>query len=167
MSNDKQLRAGIRTVVESLLRHFKPMPFAQRSEVHKSLWDNGWRFKWSWATKTTGVCSYNKKRIYLSVHYIANRDDSRIMNTILHEIAHAMCGPGYGHSSVWVDVAKAIGCTAERCSQDVDQMFRFETLCSDCLTVTKRTAGPRSVQAISSRTCRSCGGNLFQRAIKL
>ncbi len=35
--------------------------------------------------------------------------------TILHEIAHALVGPGHGHDSVWRTQALKIGCTGSRC----------------------------------------------------
>ena len=39
-----------------------------------------------------------------------------IRDTLLHEIARAIVGPGHAHDAVWRTAARRIGCTAKRCS---------------------------------------------------
>ena len=41
--------------------------------------------------------------------------DDEVLDTILHEIAHALVGPQHGHDAVWRAKAREIGCTGERC----------------------------------------------------
>jgi hypothetical protein len=58
-----------------------------------------------------GLCSYKDKCIILSSHHLDIHPDPEILNTIRHEIAHALT-PGHGHDSVWEECAKRIGCTS-------------------------------------------------------
>jgi hypothetical protein len=57
-----------------------------------------------------GLCSYKDKCIILSAHHIDIHPSPDVTNTILHEIAHALVGPGHAHNQVWQEKAKSIGC---------------------------------------------------------
>ena len=39
-----------------------------------------------------------------------------LVDTLLHEIAHAIVGPGHAHDAVWQTAARRIDCKAKRCS---------------------------------------------------
>ncbi len=41
--------------------------------------------------------------------------EDEVLDTILHEIAHALVGPQHGHDAVWRAKAREIGCSGERC----------------------------------------------------
>lgn len=56
-----------------------------------------------------GLCSYKDKCIILNAHHIDIHSDLDIINTIKHEVAHALT-PGMGHNEVWADKAREIGC---------------------------------------------------------
>lgn len=57
-----------------------------------------------------GLCMYNDKCIILNAFHIDIHPIPEIHNTIRHEIAHAIVGPGFGHGNVWSDKAREIGC---------------------------------------------------------
>ncbi len=57
-----------------------------------------------------GLCVYKDKSIILNAHHIDMHPRAEILNTILHEVAHAIVGPGYGHSETWAEKAREIGC---------------------------------------------------------
>lgn len=75
----------------------------------------GWRFRLDNAVRRAGCCHQSTHLITISRHYIALNDELYVRNTMLHEIAHALVGPGHGHDRVWKAQAIAIGCTGDRC----------------------------------------------------
>lgn len=56
-----------------------------------------------------GMCSYKDECLILSAHHIDIHPDEEIINTIRHEIAHALT-PGHRHDEVWASKAREIGC---------------------------------------------------------
>ena len=56
-----------------------------------------------------GLCSYKDKCIILNAHHIDTHPDVEIINTIRHEVAHALC-PNEGHNAIWADKARKLGC---------------------------------------------------------
>lgn len=57
-----------------------------------------------------GLCSYSDKAIILNAHHVDLHEEKDILNTILHEVAHALVGPTHGHDTVWAEKAKEVGC---------------------------------------------------------
>ena len=56
-----------------------------------------------------GLCSYQDKSIILNAHHIDIHFDPDVINTIRHEMAHALT-PGHGHDNIWRECAQRIGC---------------------------------------------------------
>jgi hypothetical protein len=56
-----------------------------------------------------GLCSYKDKCIILNTHHVDIHPDAEVINTIRHEVAHALC-PGQQHNEIWAAKAKEIGC---------------------------------------------------------
>lgn len=63
--------------------------------------DKGWAIKLNNNKSTAGICNHSEKVIYLSRFYLNHNTEEATMNTITHEIAHALVGPGNGHNRVW------------------------------------------------------------------
>lgn len=57
-----------------------------------------------------GLCMYKDKVIVINAHHCDIHPDAEVRDTILHEVAHALC-PGQGHNDVWATKAREIGCT--------------------------------------------------------
>ena len=74
----------------------------------------GYTFSFSNSRRAAGYCKYTTKQIQLSKHLTALADEADVIDTILHEIAHALC-PQHGHDHVWQRTAIAIGCNGKRC----------------------------------------------------
>ena len=67
------------------------------------------------AKTRAGVCRFGRRQIGISAPITALHDEAEVVDTILHEIAHALVGPSHGHDAVWRAKARAIGCSGERC----------------------------------------------------
>ena len=67
------------------------------------------------AKTRAGVCRFARRQIGISAPITVLHDESEVVDTILHEIAHALVGPQHGHDSVWRAKALEIGCTGDRC----------------------------------------------------
>ena len=67
------------------------------------------------AKTRAGVCRFAKRQIGLSAPLTTLHSEDEVLDTILHEIAHALVGPQHGHDAVWRAKAREIGCSGERC----------------------------------------------------
>ena len=67
------------------------------------------------AKTRAGVCRFPRRQIGLSAPITRLHDEAEVLDTILHEIAHALVGPQHGHDAVWKAKALEIGCSGERC----------------------------------------------------
>ncbi|MDE0300843.1 MAG: SprT-like domain-containing protein [Candidatus Poribacteria bacterium] len=116
----------------------------------------GWKFAFDLAPVRGGVCRHKQKLIALSVTYCLKASKEEIVDTILHEIAHAIVGPNHNHDEAWKSVARRIGCTAKRCHQVDHTLPRWRGACG-CGREWKR-------QRLSSRTrrgyCPKCKGRI-------
>lgn len=74
-----------------------------------------WHFEFDNAKCRFGICRHKRRTIGLSRNLVLLNNKEQVKDTILHEIAHALVGPGYGHSWVWRQKALEIGCDGERC----------------------------------------------------
>lgn len=60
---------------------------------------------------TLGQCNYTRKEIALNSKTLHKMNADEIKDTINHEIAHALIGPGFGHGKLWKQMAKLCGAT--------------------------------------------------------
>jgi len=81
--------------------------------------ERGWSFEFDNAKSRYGSCKHISKRITLSQYMLPHMKDEDIVDTILHEIAHALVGRGHGHNNVWRYKALEIGCRGKRCSDKI------------------------------------------------
>lgn len=118
----------------------------------------GWSLAFNNRKSTMGLCSYTKKRITLSRLHIEHDSDEAVRNTILHEIAHALCSKADGHGPVWKAMARKIGARPERCGES--QLahaikHRWIGHCTKCGPVYKRHRLARHLRHDS--ICHRCG----------
>jgi predicted SprT family Zn-dependent metalloprotease len=84
----------------------------------------GWTFDFDLPCKRFGMCNYRRKRITLSKLLVCLNDEPEVTETILHEIAHAICGPHHGHNNYWRKIALAVGCKPRACyGEEVKQHY--------------------------------------------
>jgi hypothetical protein len=87
-----------------------------------------WHIRISKTVKKLGSCNYPKKTISLSSYFIEIGTETSILNTILHEIAHALC-PGDAHGSLWRKKALELGCDGKRCVDGIKLNLQFNFEC--------------------------------------
>lgn len=75
----------------------------------------GWRFAFDNATRRAGSCRFGTRTITLSRHLARNAPEAEILDTLLHEISHALVGPRHNHDAVWRAKAIELGSSGERC----------------------------------------------------
>jgi SprT protein len=86
---------------------------AERLMQQHGLIEKGWRFEWDSAPSRAGCCNHGKKVISLSKRVSEINPRTHVVDTMLHEIAHALVGRRpRPHGVAWKNQARAIGCTA-------------------------------------------------------
>lgn len=83
-------------------------------EMNKwGLIDDGWTFYWNTSARPSllGTCNYSSKSVQLSEHTVDHHYDGvEVVDTIKHEIAHALAGrEGPAHGSEWRKAAVMTG----------------------------------------------------------
>ncbi len=127
----------------------------------------GYTFKWDTAKRRFGCCNYTQLKITLSKSLCLlnlNKTHTKIKDTILHEIAHAISFDvfgyeGRGHGDRWVSVAKQIGCDGKRCydSKSIEKPTSKYTLtCPTCGREAKRHRIPKK-----NVSCGNCSGGVY------
>ncbi len=93
----------------------------------------GWTFVWDYARKRGGQCNYSRKTISMSKYLVPLWDADQVRETLIHEVAHALCGPGYGHGRVWQLQARAIGFQrGTRTHSNETVPGRYLAICDHC-----------------------------------
>lgn len=119
------------------------------------LTEKGWRFKWDNAARRFGQCHYGNKTISMSRQLTVQRSEASVRNTMLHEIAHALVGPGAGHGPIWQAKAISIGCDGNRCSNDkVEVAYKYVAKCPNGHIAKKYLRRPRA--SSSAKSCGTC-----------
>lgn len=75
---------------------------------------NDWRFEIGKTTSSIGRCFHKRKKIEFSKHFL-HIGEVNITDTLLHEIAHALVGPGHKHNWVWRNKAIEVGAKPNPC----------------------------------------------------
>ena len=114
----------------------------------------GWHVDFDLAPRRAAQCMYNEERIQLAVGHCLKADPHEVRNTVLHEIAHAIAGPGHHHDEHWKRIARQIGCTAERCTRVKHSAGRWIGRCGCGGRIYRRQ---RLTRALRFASCRKCG----------
>jgi predicted SprT family Zn-dependent metalloprotease len=118
-----------------------------------------WEFRFNKRKTSVGICNYQHQRIELSEPLTLLNDESKIIKTILHEIAHALAGRGSGHGTKWQIICQSIGGTGRRVSGDVITPERnIIYKCDNCGREVKRY---RRKEFACGKCCREFNGGKF------
>lgn len=115
----------------------------------------GWSFRFNRNKRRLGVCKQDSKKIELSEYYVIRNSSEHVIDTILHEIAHALVGTAHGHDDVWKAMCLRVGCTPTSCSSTaIMPEGDWQAKCHGCHTVFSRHRRPRRLRG---RYCVACG----------
>jgi len=101
-----------------------------------------------------GLCLYHHRTIELSIHFVLRNGQEEILDTILHEIAHALVGPKHGHGQAWKRKCQEIGARPVRCGQAEMPEGRWKAKCGQCGMNFHRHRKPKKAKGWF---CKSCG----------
>jgi predicted SprT family Zn-dependent metalloprotease len=118
----------------------------------------GWSFAFNRRKTEMGLCLYATRAIELSLHFVQMNPEEIIRDTLLHEIAHALVGPGHGHDEVWKQKCLEVGARPERlCFQVNMPEGRWQARCGCCGMLHCRHRKPKHMVGWF---CRHCGQEL-------
>jgi len=109
---------------------------------------NDWTFALSKAKRRLGVCKYRAKRIEIAEYYAKKNAPVSVLDTLLHEIAHAIAGPTAHHGPAWKAVAVRLGVSPRACDDSPDTIVQpgdWQATCSACKKTFHRYKRPRSL----------------------
>ena len=115
-----------------------------------------WTVRLDHARQRCGSCHFHTREITLSRHFVEMNDEHEITATVLHEIAHALAGPGSGHGPAWRRVAKRIGAPVQA-TNDTARMPSppWGLRCVQCTRIVARRH--RRALNLDYVRCRYCG----------
>lgn len=90
---------------------------AQEYMEQYGLIEDGWTFRISNTKNIVGQCYHGRKEIVYSKWFL-DEPDEQIVDTILHEIAHALVGPKHGHDWTWKLMAMKVGAEPNRIAEN-------------------------------------------------
>jgi predicted SprT family Zn-dependent metalloprotease len=116
---------------------------------------HNWSFAYNRRKRSLGVCQFRRRRIELSIHLLEHNPAAEVRDTILHEIAHALVGPGHGHDRVWKEMCRKVGARPERIAHEAHMPpGRWQAGCGACGKVYHRHRRP---PRLDGWYCRGCG----------
>ena len=122
-----------------------------------ALLSKGWSFEFDNSVRRFGLCSYGRHTISLSRNLVVLNDESKVLDVILHEIAHALVGGGHGHDAVWQAKCREIGARPERC-YSLDEVetpkLRYVAVCGACKKEWQKHREPNK-NRIASCSCQA------------
>jgi predicted SprT family Zn-dependent metalloprotease len=130
------------------------LALARKLLDHHHLWD------WSVGTHTAktywGYCRYNIQRITLQSDYALHGPVADVVDTILHEIAHALVGKGHGHGPKWRAMARKIGAKPKSCkaTKMPDHYYKWILSCPSACGVALKYHRKPPARTVQFRRCR-------------
>ncbi len=122
-----------------------------QSIARRELKANGlhdWAFGLARTKRRLGVCKYRAKRIEIADYYARHSPEPSVLDTLLHEIAHAIAGPAAKHGPAWKAVAARLGATPRSCEtshQAVVKPGDWQARCPACEKTVHLYRRPKSL----------------------
>jgi predicted SprT family Zn-dependent metalloprotease len=126
----------------------------------------GWSFAFNRRKLSLGFCRYGCRRIEMSIDFVERNSQEEILDTILHEIAHALVGPGHGHDVVWKRKCLEIGAKPHRCGPAEMPEGRWKAQCRSCAMRFHRYRKPKRLRGWYCVRCGPGSGGLVWQHMK-
>ena len=123
-----------------------------------------WSFGLNRRKQSLGLCVYDRRTIELSRYFVERNSSEEILDTILHEIAHALVGPGHGHDRVWKRRCVEIGARPVRCGNADMPIGKWRAACGRCGKLFHRHRKPKKIRSWHCWDCGPEDGRLTWRA---
>lgn len=106
----------------------------QASQLFRKYSLHGWSIDFRTYGLTLASCDYNTQTIRFNNYYVEFSSNRSILDTLKHEIAHALVGPGHGHNNVWKSMAEKVGATPKAISSEKAAIRpgRYRATCPNC-----------------------------------
>lgn len=136
------------------------------------LTEQGWTIEFMNGKRLLGQCRYRNKTIRLSRWLCRLGNDSEVIDTILHEVAHAIVGPGHKHDFVWKQKAMQLGAHPRACQNNMSYSVphKYEIVCSWCGGIVQKRHRRMNLGRLERAWHLNCGasgqrGHLVQRQV--
>lgn len=109
---------------------------------------HGWTFGLANTKRRLGACKHRTKRIEITEYYARHSPAEMVLDTLMHEIAHALAGPIAGHGPVWKAVAARLGAQPRACQSSPAAAVPpgdWQATCASCSKTYHLYRQPRSL----------------------
>ncbi len=96
---------------------------------------HGWTFVLARTKRRLGACKYRLQQIEVAEAYARLSPRESVLDTLRHEIAHALAGPGAGHGPAWQRIAARLGATPRACDTSTETVTLpgdWQAVCPAC-----------------------------------
>lgn len=135
------------------------------------LTQRGWYGELDNAKRRFGQCRHGENVISLSSHLARLNSREQVLDTILHEIAHALVGPGHGHDAIWRRKCIEIGANPSRCydaNEVVKPPAKYVGTCPSCeWSMERHRLTQKAREGACPRCCNRYNGGTFTPKFKL
>lgn len=111
--------------------------------------EDGWTYNPTKDKRRLGICNYKTKVIGVSEPLAELFGEEEALQTVRHEVAHAIAGQGAGHGPTWEKVVKTLG-GIPRASKAVDGIISIDPWVGTC------SKGHEFSMAAAPRRVRAC-----------
>ena len=126
-----------------------------------------WAFGFDRSVRRFGCCHYQTKTITLSEKLVELNNEATVLDTILHEVAHAIVGHSEGHGTCWKAKARELGCTAERCYSSDTVTAVNRSFIGTCPSCERKIERHRRKNISCGRCCRAFNGGAWSEKYRL
>jgi predicted SprT family Zn-dependent metalloprotease len=115
---------------------------------------HGWTFGLARTRRRLGVCKYREKWIEIAEYYARNSPEESVLDTLRHEIAHAIAGPAAKHGPGWKAVAVRLGAIPRSCESSGRAVVQPGTWQAKCPACEKTVHLYRTPKGLTAYRCR-------------